>query len=65
MDIKLEKPYFNTKNFEGGTRIIHFIGDKKRAYIWIGCKDGACFATVSDKRSLRKLAKAILAEVGE
>lgn len=36
----------------------------KRMYLWIGHKDGACVALASGPARLRKLAKAILAEVG-
>jgi len=36
-------------------------GGAKRAYLWIGSNE--CFGTLSGEKSLRKLAKAILAEL--
>lgn len=37
----------------------------KRAYLWFGFRDRACIGTLSGPATLRKLAKAILAEVGD
>ena len=40
-------------------------GGKKSSYLWVGGENGPCYATLSGQVALRKLAKAILAEVGE
>jgi len=43
---------------------IILIGGKQRAYLWIG-SGGTCATHLSGAATLRKLAKAILAEVGD
>lgn len=43
-------------------------GGKRNTYLWIGNNapgDGRCYATLSGPATLRKLARAILDEVGE
>lgn len=47
--------------------IISLVEDKQRSYLWIGNNadgDKMCFATLAGPATLRKLAKAILAQVG-
>jgi hypothetical protein len=48
--------------------IIEIVPGGKLAYLWIGngpTNDGACFGTVTGAAQLRRLAKAILKEVGD
>lgn len=49
--------------FPVGAPEIMFVACGKLSYVWVG--DGQCFATISGAATLRKLARAILAEVGE
>ena len=55
---------------KGGTQegaTVELITGGKRAYLWVG-SDAApyeCYGTLSGAASLRKLARAILAEVGD
>ena len=48
--------------------VLSLLHDGARSYLWIGNDvqgDMYCYATVSGPATLRKLAKAILAEVGD
>ena len=39
-------------------------GGPKRAYVWIGRKDGGFVTTIEGEKVLRELARAILREIG-
>lgn len=48
--------------------ILQIVGEGEEAYLWIGNNndvDKACFATLDEKATLRKLARGILAAIGE
>ena len=48
---------------DNGGEVDVVIGGKRRAYLWVGHPEGKV-VTVSGEKTLRKLALAILAEVG-
>lgn len=65
LDFTLEPPAGESKR-----RMVSINLNGRRSYLWIGCDDEAtndmrCFGTLSGVAKLRRLAWAILQEVGE
>jgi hypothetical protein len=51
------------RGFQDG-RELHVVPGGRLAYLWIGHEPGQCFGYVSGPATLRRLARAILREVG-
>lgn len=53
------------ERFDAARPTILLVGRGKRAYLWIGGVGGPCYATLSEIKSLRRLATSILRAVGD
>lgn len=57
IEMKLMAPMSSVYSPDSPRLVVH---QGKRGYIWIGDASGACFAVLSGRKTLLKLAKAIL-----
>jgi hypothetical protein len=54
-----EKAVTFAKKFDDEVPVISVTGNGRYAYLWVGGKNGPCYATLSGKKTLLKLRSAI------